>query len=363
MDETQNDLTTLQRELYASPQLPGTEEFASLVIADFLYSYGCKSGSASAGQGGIEVSIGSGPVAATFHSELSGVSVDDRDHTEGSVHKGSSHMKGNDVNCTWLVGLAIGLTRQPLEYGTIRIVFASDVATVRDAGLRDPHSHPTIAARCDRERSVGMIGIRQGIVGPESHVFCVRLANPTEGAAVDSAGRLIVSLSRSGREIFKSWSASLRMLGIHTTDDGREAAVRFSVDYDNSDGSRLNNPYSRIALMVGTLMQGLGSTWNLTEEGVFASVTNDTALAALIRDVARQTAGVSEVYDFGYGVFDDAFVHLRSSGRAVVKLGVRPQKTLTEISELDSSYVDEAAIPLGVGFLRSVADKFELSKS
>ena len=185
VDELQQELLLLRRDLHAHPELAWDESRTTEKVADRLAADGI--GVQLLPKSGLIAQVGprDGPVVA-LRADLDALPVSDQtDDPWRSTVEGVAHACGHDVHTTALLGAGLALHRAHQEHplpGAVRLLFqpAEEVMPggaleVIAAGALDGVTH-AFGLHCDPSLDVGRVGLRVGPITGAADSLHVRLS-------------------------------------------------------------------------------------------------------------------------------------------------------------------------------------------
>ena len=185
IDDLQEELTEIRRDLHAHPELAWAESRTTEKVADRLAAEGI--GVQVLPKSGLIAHIGApgGPVVA-LRADLDALPVEDQTSDPWrSVVDGVAHACGHDVHTTALLGAGVALHRVHQQHplpGGVRLLFqpAEEVMPggaleVIAAGALDGVTH-AFGLHCDPSLDVGHVGLRVGPITGAADSLRVRVS-------------------------------------------------------------------------------------------------------------------------------------------------------------------------------------------
>ncbi len=293
-----------------------------------------------------------------------------------SHNAGVMHACGHDGHMAILLGTAHELQRRRKEVrGTIVLCFqpgeeghAGNKLMIEHGALENPHVDRTFALHLYSGLDLGKVGIRDGPFFASSDRFDIELTGRGgHGAmpqhAVDpivGAAQLVTLLQTiASREFAANQPVVVTVGAMH-------AGTTFNVIPDRAElqGSvrafdeqvRRELP-QRIERLVGGLCEAMRLNYRLDYRFVYPPTVNDRATNDVVREVAREVAGGSNVVDPHEVVMwseDMSFMHERRPG-AYFLVGARGPERGAEPQHSARFDIDERALDVGMAMMTGLA--------
>ena len=384
-------VVSLRRELHAHPELSNREEHTGRMIAQHLRNLGLEVRHPVAKTGVVGVLRGARPGrVVALRADIDALPIQEAsDVPYKSQVPGVMHACGHDAHTAILLGVAEVLAGlqdrlpgtvvflfQPAEEGAPEGEDGGAPLMVAEGALDDPPVEAVFGLHVGAWAEAGQAGWTDGAVFASSDTFSIEVegrgvhgAQPHQGldpipvaAEIIQALQLIVSRQIDGRQP--------RVLTIGKIQGGtRFNIIASQVVMDGTmrthDAEVRSEIKSRMARTVKGVAEAHGTTATLRFQGAGNPPTvNDPALARLARPVLERVFGPGNAVTLEPQMVAEDFPYYgQKAPYFFFILGTRnEEKGIASVNHTDTFDIDEAALPLGVRALATLAWEFLLSE-
>lgn len=346
------------------------------MVVEILASAGLKPRVLPSGTGAVcELGAVHGPTVA-LRADLDALPIRDEKSVEyRSQYDGVCHACGHDVHTTILVGAALRLAQRQHELpGRIRLIFQPAEESSSSGSLDVIASGVTedvdvmFALHCDPSATVGNVGLRVGeITSAQDHITVSLRGKGGHSARphltpnpIDALGQIIVSLSDIvNDQLLEDQRMLIGFGSMHSV--GTKNAIP---SYAEASGTvRIPNKCvwpetpQLVEEAIAKLIAPVGVDWKLDYKRVCPSVVNDAAAVGVVRQVAENLLGKSNIFEAPQSFGGEDFSwYLQHVPGALFRLGVRSPDQIDCIDLHSSMFdIDERAIEIGVEMMVNTA--------
>ena len=388
-DAMRAEIVAIRRDFHQHPELAFEEVRTAGIVAHKLNQLGYevqtgvgKTGVVGliAGEGGTGSLTTSKPITLLLRFDMDALPIHEQvDVPFKSMVEGKMHACGHDAHTAIGLGVAEMLAKHRADWGGIaKFVFqpAEEIvsgakAMIADGVLNSPKPDRALSMHVWATEEMGTIGITDGPMMAASGAFRVQItgrgshgASPDRGAdPIVAASHIITALQTIVARNVNPLAAGVVTIG---TIHGGSAANIIPDTVELSGTIRafkaevmqlLRQRVPAITDGIATAM-GVSATVTFLEAGTPAT-SNDPAMAAIVRDVAKELVGIDHVQsDLRTMGAEDASFFLEAAPGAYVFVGAGNQaKGMTEPHHSPRFQIDEDALPLSVALITASAMK------
>lgn len=386
-DKIAPEIVSIRRDIHQHPELSGSEERTSKIVADYLKSLGIETHTDIAHHGVVGILRGGlpGPVVA-LRADMDALPiVEETNLPFASQNKGVMHACGHDVHTSTLLGVANILASMRSELpGTVKFIFQPSEEGALAAGgysgaklmikegvLANPKPDVIFALHVNPSYYVGQIGYRPGAIMASADYFTIEVggqkahgAMPWQGVdAIVVAAQIVNNLQTIvSRQVNIIDSPSVITIG--TIQGGARAnivadSVKMEGTIRTFDPVTRKEIQQRIQKMATEVANASGASANVIIKSGAPVTYNDPQLTAKMLPTLESVAGKGQLFvslpwttseDFGYyeQVIPGMYFYL----------GVAPKNAdLNKMAPIHSAkfMADEGAIKVGMKALASLA--------
>ncbi len=371
-------LSEIRREIHRHPELGFEERQTAALVADYLRGLGLavRTGVAKTGVIGY---LGSGRPVLMLRADMDALQMQEQNQVPyASQRPGLMHACGHDAHVACLLGAATILAERP-PAGQVRFLFQPSEEGADEEGkhgarrvMEEGHVDDldaVVGLHVWADLPAGTIAVREGPVSSASDRFrgavlgrACHGARPEEGLdAIVLAGSVVNALHHIVSRRIPPLDSGVVTIGtIHGGTRHNIVAGRV----DMSGTLRSYTAATRETLMREVqrafgVAEALGGSYELHFDRGPASVVNDPALTALVREVGQALLGPEQVVlgDLMMGSEDFSFL-TRSAPGCFFRLGAAFPEGPKRVAHSSTFDVNEEALPIGAAMLAAVAYRF-----
>jgi amidohydrolase len=382
LDEHEDGLIALRRNMHAHPELSGQEYATTDLIAERLEVAGLAVRRLSIGTG--LVCDLDGPTTSgrrlALRADIDALGMaDEKDVPYRSQVPGVAHACGHDVHTAVMLGAALYFGRHPDELpGPLRVIFQPAEERVPGGALDVIADHGLLAVdaivgvHCDPKLDVGSIGLKAGPISSAADMARIKLHGPGGHTArpeetvdmVTLAARIVAELPARVTAASGGSDAVKMVFGaIHAGDAAN--VIPSSCELRASVRTPLLDVWESLPDVVAReldgLLSGTGAEFELDYTHGVPPVVNDAEIIEVIRRAAHRTIGEGSVRAAVQSWGGDDFAWFtREIAGAYVRLGVHDPDGGGPKLDLHAGRfdVDERSIAVGVRLMVDVVREF-----
>lgn len=376
------EVTSDRRYLHQHPELAFEEEQTARYVAERLRRLDIAVETEVAGTGVVGLLHGVRPgKTVLLRADMDALPIEEQnDVPYKSQNPGKMHACGHDAHTAMLLGVARSLSERRQEInGTVKFVFqpAEEVppggarAMIEAGVLEHPHVDAAFGVHIGQDLPLGTVGVTSGPMNAASDRFEVTIQGQGGHAArphlsidpVVIASHCILAIQTlASREVDPLAQVVVTIGSLHA---GTIANV-IPESATMAGTVRTFRPEVRqqIADRLPALIEGVASAMRATAEVGYAfgypALVNNVAMANLVREVARDVVGEPRLIDRGPSMGgEDMAYFLQEVPGCFFRIGSNnPERGLIYGHHHPRFDIDEAALPVGVAMLASVALRY-----
>lgn len=371
-----NRFVELRQLLHRRPELAGNEQITSETIARFIKSYGPDN---------LVTGLGGHGLAATFRGSREGPSVlvrceldalpipESLDLPYRSEVSGASHKCGHDGHMATLVGLAENIRKQPLQRGSVTLLFqpAEESGEGAVRVLSDPAFEPlrpdfVLAIHNLPGYEHGEVVIRSGVFAAASTGLQIRLKGKTSHAAEPEAGNnpapavaQLIQVLSSVPQFYTSLHESAQVTIVHVgvgelafgTSPGEGTVAATLRSHSQETMSLLQEKCMSIAKRTAEAFE-LAVTVETVQP--FPTTVNDPGVVKVIDDSAREVDMTVNYPEVPFAWSED-FGHFTAAHRGAL-IGLGSGVNQPPLHHPDYDFPDSLLRP-GITLLRAITQR------
>jgi len=372
------EMIARRRDVHQHPELGFKETRTAGVVADELRRLGLPVRTGVGRTGVVADLVGARPgPCILLRFDMDALPVQEATGAPyASVNAGVSHACGHDAHVA--IGLALAkafATRKAQIAGRIRFVFqpAEEIADgakgmIADGALADPAPVASFGLHVWNKRPVGWIGATPGpcmaavdrfeieLEGGGGHGALPHLAND----AIVASAHVVAALQTVVARNVDPLEAAILSVGMIQGGDAFNVLpdrVRLRGTLRSYVPSTRDRVVARLTEVATGVAAALGCRAQVRVEALGIALANDEAAAARVREIARQTPGVTDVTatERTMGGEDMAYFLERAPGCFFFVGSANPEKGLDASHHTPAFDIDERALLVGARVLARVA--------
>jgi amidohydrolase len=381
-DALRDQLVSIRRDLHAHPELAFQEVRTAGVVAEKLDRLGYEVQTGVGKTGVVGVLEGAGPADKTItlllRFDMDALPIHEQvDAPFKSEYDNKMHACGHDAHTTIGLGVAELMAKhRDVWSGIAKFVFqpaeeivAGAPAMIKDGVLESPKPDRALSMHVWSKEEVGKIAMTDGPTMAASGAFHITVrgrgshgAHPHQGAdPIVASAQMITALQTIvSRNVDPLDQAVVTIGSIHggSAPNIIPDVVELQGTVRAFKGEVMQTLRERVKAIVEGVCRALGVEASVTfSENGTPALVNDPAMAAIVRDVARELVGDENVItDHRTMGAEDASYFLQAAPGAYVFVGAGNEaKGYTEPHHSPRFQIDEDALPLSVALVTASA--------
>lgn len=376
------EVTTDRRYLHQHPELAFEEEQTARYVAERLRSLGLQVETGIAGTGVVGLLQGDQPgKTVLLRADMDALPIaEQNDVPYKSQNPGKMHACGHDAHTAMLLGVARVLSEHRAEIpGSVKFVFqpAEEVppggaqAMIKAGVLENPHVDAAFGVHIGQDMPLGTVGVTNGPMNAASDRFEVTIHGKGGHAArphlsvdpVVVASHCILALQTlASREVdpFKQIVVTIGSLHAGTIANVIPETATLAGTVRTFDAVVRRHIAERLPALIEGVAGAMRATVDVRYEFGYPALINDAVMADLVREVARQVVGETKLIERGATMGgEDMAYFLQEVPGCFFRIGSNnPERGLIHGHHHPRFDIDEAALPVGVAMLASVALRY-----